>query len=215
MCTMHASNYHIGASMRRKAIQGDFQCKQCSKTFTPSYHQRLNGSGFCTVSCGTLHTNAHRTYKRIPASVRLWKRVTKLDGDDACWIFTGAKYSWGHGVIGSPEGHTGAHRISWIEANGEIPEGLHVCHRCDNPSCVRPSHLFLGTHQDNMTDMKLKGRAHLGEAHGIAKLTNEKVLQIRSKYASGNISQKNLAKEFGVHVMTVNSIVHRRSWKHI
>ena len=201
--------------MRNKAIQGDFSCKQCSKVFTPSYGQRLRGEGFCTRSCGTLHTNANRTYKRIPASVRLWKKVQKLEGEYACWLFTGAKYNWGHGVIGSPDGPTGAHRVSWMAENGDIPEGLFVCHKCDNPACVRPSHLFLGTHDDNMADMKSKGRAHLGEAHGIAKMTNSKVVELRTKYASGGTTQKALAKEYGIHEMTVNSIVRRKTWKHI
>ena len=92
-----------------------------------------------------------------PLSTRLWKQVKKTDH---CWIWCGYVNEDGYGRIRpdttSPK--VGVHRLSWILHFGEVPEGLLVCHTCDNPACVRPDHLFLGTVQDNVNDMKAKGR---------------------------------------------------------
>lgn len=93
--------------------------------------------------------------------IRFWRHVDK-SGD--CWVWTArrAKGSKGYGLTTIGRVTVKAHRLSWQLANGPIPSGLHVCHRCDNPPCVRPDHLFLGTHQDNMADKVRKGR-HLVE----------------------------------------------------
>lgn len=95
--------------------------------------------------------------KLIPLSVRFWKHVEKTDG---CWLWNGATGEHGYGSIGG-EGGAGnlrANRVSWQLHYGKVPDGLHVCHRCDNPPCVRPDHLFLGTRKDNLQDAKAKGR---------------------------------------------------------
>ena len=103
-----------------------------------------------------------------------------------------------------------AHRFSWELNYGPIPEGLHVLHRCDNPSCVRPDHLFLGTHNDNMKDKVLKGRASrfVGEAHPGAKLTWEAVEYIRSDQRVARI----LAEEMGVSKTTIRDIRRGEIW---
>lgn len=103
---------------------------------------------------------------RSPLPDRFWAKVNK-DGPihptlgTECWIWTGCKTRFGHGQIGRGGRGTGlipSHRVSWEMHNAPVPDGLWVLHHCDNPPCVRPDHLFLGTHQDNMHDMVRKGR---------------------------------------------------------
>jgi hypothetical protein len=103
----------------------------------------------------------------------------------------------------------GAHRLSWFFHNGEIPEGLHVLHRCDVKSCVNPSHLFLGTHGDNMRDMVAKGRNPKGVGPFSVKLTADGVRFIRRS----KLKQKELAKMFGVAQNTISEIQLRKTWK--
>jgi len=92
-----------------------------------------------------------------------------------------------------------------------IPKGFYVCHVCDVRNCINPDHLFLGTHADNMRDMKNKGRAHLGEAHGMAKLTNSQVLEIRASKEPYKV----LASKYNVVIHTIQRVRSRDNWKHI
>ena len=141
--------------------------------------------------------------------------------ESACWEWTAAKFKRGYGQFGLFRKTLQAHRVSWIIANGAIPKaaghhGICVCHRCDNPSCVNPGHLFLGTHTDNMRDMEAKDRRvyFCGESHGSSKLTDSQVLDIRSRYKSGELAKK-LAQEYGVWPSAVSKIITRENWKHI
>jgi hypothetical protein len=135
---------------------------------------------------------------------RFWSKVKKTRG---CWNWTAGLYSAGYGSIHL--GRTnGAHRVSWELHFGPIPPGLCVLHRCDNPLCVRPDHLFLGTQADNIADMAEKGR------HGHAKLDTEKVRAIRILAADG-YTQTDLGLYFGVHRTVVGDIVHGETWKHV
>lgn len=93
---------------------------------------------------------------------RFWRKVNKTE---TCWLWTGYIEKRGYGRFGYNYKTIEAHRMSWIIANGEIPEGMIICHECDNPSCVNPDHLFLGTHKDNTWDMVDKGR-HGGSMRG-------------------------------------------------
>ena len=91
------------------------------------------------------------------------------DKTETCWIFTGSldRYGYGKMKIGGRSGRTvGAHKISFEVHRGHIPDGAHVLHKCDNPSCVNPGHLYIGTHRENMADMKAKNRQARGERHG-------------------------------------------------
>jgi len=108
-----------------------------------------------------------------------------------------------------------AHRISYEEFIGPIPEGKIVCHTCDNPGCINPAHLFVGDNSDNMNDMVIKGRSLKGEKHPGNKLTALDVSQIRARYTPGAIRQEDLAQEFGVNQTTIERIINRKIWKHI
>ncbi len=106
------------------------------------------------------------TIRRIPIEERLWARVDRSAGEQACWPWTGAKKQGGYGKIGKggDEGWVLTHRVAWEMAHGRIPEGKVVCHTCDNPSCCNPGHLFIGTQADNLRDMRAKNRHCHGEA---------------------------------------------------
>ena len=108
------------------------------------------------------------------------------------------------------------HRLIFTWYVGEIPQGMHVLHKCDNPSCVNPYHLFLGTHQDNMRDRDAKGRGNVpnGEQHGRSKLTKQAVLKIRKLYAEG-VRQVDLAKMFNVGQPHISDVVRRVVWTHV
>lgn len=92
--------------------------------------------------------------------VRFWAKVDASGGPDGCWIWTGARFPFGYGAIKIGGRPRGAHRTAWELVNGPIPEGLNVLHHCDNPPCVNPAHLFLGTLRDNALDMFAKGRCY-------------------------------------------------------
>jgi hypothetical protein len=149
---------------------------------------------------------------------KFWSKVQKSDG---CWLWTGATTPDGYGKIGADRRSTTgsqprAHRVSWTLHCGPIPEGMEVLHKCDNPPCVRPDHLFIGTQRDNVMDMQAKGRARKprGEAHGRAKLTIAEVVSIRERAALG-WKQRDLAKEFRVARSLVGRIVLMQAWAHL
>ena len=125
-----------------------------------------------------------------------------------CWIWDKAKNTNGYGHLWDKETKRflHAHRVYYEKLVGEIPEGHVVCHTCDNPSCVNPSHLFLGTHKDNMQDARKKGRLSCVDTKS-AKLTWDQVDEIRSRYAQYE-TQTSLAKKFGVSISLIYHILH-------
>ena len=143
---------------------------------------------------------------------RFWMRIEKTH---TCWIWKGGK-NRGYGQIDVNNKLIYTHRFSWELHYGTIPNGLHVLHSCDNPSCVNPEHLFLGTHKDNMQDMVKKGRKAviLGEMWGHAKLSALDVIHIRELIARGE-KQRVIAKDYGVRPATISLIHCRKNWKHI
>jgi hypothetical protein len=145
---------------------------------------------------------------------RFWSRVDKQSGD-GCWLWQGATLKDGYGVF-SPRAHTAwkAHRFSWVATYGPIPTGMMVCHKCDVRNCVRPDHLWLGTCQDNLSDMAAKGRSTLGERNVKAKLTEDQVREIRQHYRNGAL-QVDLARQYGVRQANISDIVRRETWKHV
>lgn len=182
-------------------------CCQCGRLFQdPSSHQRR----YCSNACRFIGS-------RRPAEQYFWERVKKTD---SCWLWTGRTHEQnGYGHITDNDGrHLNAHRFSWILAHGPIPAGLVVCHNCpggDNPRCVNPAHLWLGTQADNIADQVAKGRAAKGEGHGMSKLTSDQVRAIRARYAEGGVTYDNLARTYGVDPTTIGMVIRRRVWKHV
>ncbi len=146
---------------------------------------------------------------------RFWAKVQKTE---ACWIWQAARQRKGYGRFGIKKLTVSAHRFSWILVRGEIPLGLCICHHCDNPPCVNPDHLFLGTNADNTRDSINKGRLSLnavhGEAHPNNKLLASTVLAIRREVVVG-ISMRELARRYNVSHVTIQRIVHREIWIHL
>ena len=159
----------------------------------------------------------------VPFREKFERGINKsgLIGDRAatigrCWDWIKGKHPRGYGAISLTKNgfhiHLKTHRVSWIIYKRTIPDGLCVCHLCDNPSCVNPDHLFIGDQADNMRDKRLKGRAAKADSHGNSKLNWDLVNRIRSEYWSKNLSQKELAFKFGINRSTLYDIVNRRSW---
>ena len=149
-----------------------------------------------------------------PLSERFWEKVIKGDSGE-CWIWTGALNEKGYGILGRGRRGMGterAHRVSWMIHFGPIPKGLFVCHKCDNPQCTNPEHLFLGTVYENNADMLAKGRNVKGEC-SYSKLSLDQVREIRSRYKPGKITQLALAKEYGVSRSLIGLIVKGERWK--
>lgn len=148
---------------------------------------------------------------------RFWSKVTHAG---ECWEFQSSQ-TRGYGRIGLGRRIFLAHRVAFFLATGTNPEGRYVCHHCDNRSCVRPDHLFLGDHASNMDDMNAKGRGRpcggvwrVGTAHHNAKLTPDAVRRMRALRAEG-VAMRELARTFAVSRHTVKHAVTGRTWRHV
>jgi hypothetical protein len=154
--------------------------------------------------------------KRKTVAERFHEKVTRLGPDD-CWPWKASAYKSGHGeFFVSPErGKVPAHTFARELATGiPCPAGREGCHRCDNPPCCNPAHVYYGTRQENVDDMWARGRSSHGSAHPMAKVTEPQVLAIRERFAAGEF-ETNLAREYGLSDSTVSNIVNGRIWKHV
>lgn len=148
-------------------------------------------------------------YAPRPLEKRFWEKVRM---GPSCWEWLGATAGRGYGVVlGSNRRQIYAHRASWALAHGEIPPGLSVCHKCDNPICVRPDHLFLGDSAANHADMVAKGRSTYGDRHGGARLSSREAAEIRERRAVGE-SCRALALIFGVCPQQIHRIGRGERW---
>lgn len=152
-------------------------------------------------------------HKSRSVAERFWEKVFigSFSNADVCWLWTASKSRLGYGYFRWP-GHTKiAPRVAYELVFGPFPKHLTVCHRCDNPACVRPQHLFLGTQQDNLADMKRKQRHAFGERIASSKLTEADVRAI--KVSTG--PHRDIAKQYGIHEDHVGRLKAGRRWAHI
>jgi endogenous inhibitor of DNA gyrase (YacG/DUF329 family) len=176
-----------------------FICPNCGADFRDTH----KGRKFCSKAC-RLETERRTWAERLV--VRFW---AKVDKSDECWIWTGSRDKDGYGriqlgvALGCP-----SHRLAWEFENGPVPEGMLVCHKCDNPPCVRLDHLFLGTAFDNTADMISKGRRR-----GNRSLTDDQIREVRVLHAT--MTNRAIARRFGVSNGTIDHIFQGRSWTHI
>lgn len=137
---------------------------------------------------------------------------------DGCWVWTGGKTGGksgdGYGYLEWNDRTVYAHRFSYAYFVGQIPSGLCVLHHCDNPPCVRPDHLFLGTRADNHADAAAKGRSTRGSKQWNSKLKDSDIVNIRALRSEG-VRVKNIAQWYGVNEFAIYKILNKTNWKHI
>lgn len=203
------------------------RCSGCSEVKPPDDFYPCAKSGRqsrCIACCkarvrGRSKTEIRRDAEERFAS-RFWGYVSRGEPGE-CWEWNGYRHSFGYGMISRVGQHTmlTAHRVSWELTNGPIQDGKQVLHKCDNPPCCNPAHLFLGTHLDNMADAVAKGRLSFpvmrGESNPKARLTEGQVVEIRKRYAAGGISIRKLAAEYGVTFAPVQLIIAGKTWRHV
>jgi hypothetical protein len=153
-----------------------------------------------------------------PIEHRFWPKVA-IGAEDECWEWQAYRNPKGYGIIRPSRSTTFlvASRVSWELTHGPIPEGLCVCHSCDNPPCCNPAHLFLGTKADNAHDMYAKGRRPTvyGEATANAKLTEDLVREVKRRYSGKRGEVIALAREYGIHPGTLLDVLRGRTWSHV
>ena len=144
---------------------------------------------------------------------RFWAKVEKKPGGQ-CWPWLSMRMKTGYGLFKMPRPRRNvlSHRLAWELAHGAIPSGILVCHRCDNPPCCNPEHLFLGSPADNSRDMVAKGRHSHGERVPSSKLTAEQVRFIRHANRDGLFRQKDLCELFAVSPAQISRIIAGTRW---
>lgn len=202
-------------------------CATCGQVFTVKRSQHTQR--YCSRACRGVS-------ERLPLSDRFWSHVEKTD---TCWLWTGAGGRRGYGFLNLDGRPYPAHRLAYELTYGLLLPGIWCLHHCDNPPCVRPDHLFLGTRGDNVRDMVakqrhwaavhpervLRGAMHhsarhpelrpRGEAHARATLTNALVREIRRLYSEAHVSKSGIARGLGISRSCVQHVLAERTWRHV
>lgn len=198
---------------RHKDTNHSKECGHCGCLFyrdkrnTWAYWDRAR---FCSRDCFGAYNGAMKRAVRQSREDAFNKWIDKA-GD--CWIWTGAinDKRGGYGVFSYAQKTRGAHVVA-LEFDGRpVPKGMYACHRCDNPACVNPGHLYVGTPSDNVRDMLLRGRNQHGEAHYAAKLTEADVVSIRHDVRKAS----KIAVEYGVTESNIHAVKSLKTWKHV
>lgn len=197
-------------------------CCQCGKSFH-SFPSRLRNrlDKYCSMTCfGIARRRKHADDSWPNAGVlldetlpaRFWAKVDKSD-PDGCWIWIGSTSGAGYGRFHVNRRGVLAHRVAYALVHGTAPAGIMLCHRCDNPKCVRPDHLFPGTQKDNMRDCSLKKRSNrAGEHNGKSKLNWQAVADIRRRCQGDKAGMQALADEYSVAVDTIRRVIKGCAW---
>lgn len=207
---IHTDSYYMRHREHLKALGRAYYQKNRVALLVEAREARRSKTGNSTPSS----KRAWRKYET------LWERVVRHGwtvSPDSCWVWTSSKRGK-YGKVRSNGADKTVHRVSWEHHYGPIPAGLFVCHKCDNPPCLNPEHLFLGDSAANARDMALKGRSLIGLRNHKAKLTEEQVRTIRSRFANGVIpkgSFRATAREFGINTHTLRDLLTRVTWKHL
>jgi hypothetical protein len=198
-------------------------CEVCGAEIVYN-HQRTRRwnerARWCRLECYRTQVSKDALNARHTTRIRkFWGLVAVRDASE-CWLWSGqrtrSKYrkTYGKFYAGVGKGMVYAHRYAYELTNGQIPDGLFVCHTCDVCECVNPSHLFLGTIQDNVTDMTNKRRHCYGERVSGAILNRDMVLRIRELRGSG-MTYAEIGRSMGIKVPTVGLVIRGGSWRHI
>lgn len=155
-------------------------------------------------------------YVRVNWDERFWLKADRSGGPDSCWEWqAGRQKAGGYGTFYRGNRNEMAHRVAWELARGSIPVGLFVCHTCDNPPCVNPTHLFLGTPKENTRDCIDKGRSRIrGSQSALTVLTEADVVAMREAYVKGE-SQRSIAYRYGMSAQHAGAIVTGGRWQHV
>lgn len=205
-----------GPNGQRKGRYLDFIKGHNNRESLPRIHRRV-----CACGCGEITARMRNKYvhghnrRTLTLAQRFWAMVQKTE---TCWLWTGATTSGPlrYGVIMVRERgrRLRASRLSWELDHGSIPDDKLALHKCDNPLCVRPDHLFLGDHADNARDKVAKGRQLHGERHRHTRLTATAVLEIR-RSPKDTLTRRYLAAKFGVSNAVISNVDAGRSWRHV
>lgn len=184
------------------------QC-DCGVLATVTHNSLMKG---CTRSCGCLRREMLRRERGGPVAQRFEKYVMP-EPNSGCHIWIGNRPDGRYGRFWVAGNGLLAHRAAWQLFRGPIPDGLAVLHRCDNPPCVNPGHLFLGTFQDNSDDMLSKGRSAWGDRCWKARIDMEDAAGVIAMYEAGGSRQSDIAARFGLTQSTVSKIIRGDTWR--